>query len=315
MFGHTQGSSLDKLFESAPVKKSSNKNGTTSSSSNKREVKTTFTDITKGKIAASLLPSSHAEPAHYEDSDVDREDSELKSMKDGDLFTVDRQGVATKGGKEVREDQRKKQKLVGGKRKREESDGEEDGTVPGWAKPTPSKKSASNGAAWVDEDDTALRVDLTAKNRTKKLRKNEEEKTIRGDVYEKRLRRQFNDMKGSTSNNTGDDGSGSSWAEVPKSVKAKLGLNTKNEGKGYADDEEEDDTGVEAASRILSSTSNLTYDANKSASGMSTFIIADQVNPFEPRAYPTLYYCINLFLCYIRDSHSIIISSAYSYSL
>jgi U3 small nucleolar RNA-associated protein 18 len=50
--------------------------------------------------------------------------------------------------------------------------------------------------AWVDADDAALTVDLKARDRTKKLRKNFTEDEISGVEYEKRLREQFKKLQG-----------------------------------------------------------------------------------------------------------------------
>lgn len=44
--------------------------------------------------------------------------------------------------------------------------------------------------AWVDEDDETLEINLTSVNRTKKLRETEQEITLSGVEYEKRLRKQ-----------------------------------------------------------------------------------------------------------------------------
>ncbi|KAG4098432.1 WD40 repeat-like protein [Neocallimastix lanati (nom. inval.)] len=45
--------------------------------------------------------------------------------------------------------------------------------------------------AWIDDDDETLEINLTSVNRTKKLRESEEEITLSGVEYEKRLRKQF----------------------------------------------------------------------------------------------------------------------------
>jgi len=44
--------------------------------------------------------------------------------------------------------------------------------------------------AWIDDDDDTLEINLTSINRTKKLRESEEEITLSGTEYEKRLRKQ-----------------------------------------------------------------------------------------------------------------------------
>lgn len=45
--------------------------------------------------------------------------------------------------------------------------------------------------AWIDDDDETLEINLTTVNRTKKLRETEQEITLSGVEYEKRLRKQF----------------------------------------------------------------------------------------------------------------------------
>jgi U3 small nucleolar RNA-associated protein 18 len=45
--------------------------------------------------------------------------------------------------------------------------------------------------AWIDDDDDTLEINLTSINRTKKLRETEQEITLSGTEYEKRLRKQF----------------------------------------------------------------------------------------------------------------------------
>jgi len=45
--------------------------------------------------------------------------------------------------------------------------------------------------AWIDDDDETLEINLTSVNRTKKLRESEEEITLSGVEYEKRLRKQW----------------------------------------------------------------------------------------------------------------------------
>ncbi|KAI8340911.1 WD40-repeat-containing domain protein, partial [Chlamydoabsidia padenii] len=49
-------------------------------------------------------------------------------------------------------------------------------------------------AAWKDDDDNLLEISLSSVSRLRKLRKNEEENTISGAEYERRLRKQFNKM-------------------------------------------------------------------------------------------------------------------------
>jgi len=44
--------------------------------------------------------------------------------------------------------------------------------------------------AWFDDDDETLEINLTSVNRTKKLRETEQEITLSGVEYEKRLRKQ-----------------------------------------------------------------------------------------------------------------------------
>jgi U3 small nucleolar RNA-associated protein 18 len=45
-------------------------------------------------------------------------------------------------------------------------------------------------AAWKDDDDSRLEISLSSANRLRKLRKNDEENTISGAEYERRLRKQ-----------------------------------------------------------------------------------------------------------------------------
>eukprot|EP00466_Bigelowiella_natans_P007180 jgi/Bigna1/137948/aug1.42_g12656 len=46
-------------------------------------------------------------------------------------------------------------------------------------------------AAWVDEHDETIEVNVAAKGRLRKLRKDEDETMLSGDVYVQRLRDQF----------------------------------------------------------------------------------------------------------------------------
>mmetsp|Transcript_32454 Transcript_32454/g.59254 ORF Transcript_32454/g.59254 Transcript_32454/m.59254 type:complete len:596 (+) Transcript_32454:99-1886(+) len=62
-----------------------------------------------------------------------------------------------------------------------------------------SKSAGESKPAWVDRDDATLQVDLTKHNRTKKLRKTDEEVKVAGDEYEKRLRQHFVKMHGTAS--------------------------------------------------------------------------------------------------------------------
>jgi len=52
-------------------------------------------------------------------------------------------------------------------------------------------------SAWKDPDDATLQVDLGARNRSKRLKKTDEETKVGGDEYELRLRQQFVDLHGS----------------------------------------------------------------------------------------------------------------------
>eukprot|EP00117_Sycon_ciliatum_P035220 scpid55567/ scgid26747/ U3 small nucleolar RNA-associated protein 18 homolog len=67
-----------------------------------------------------------------------------------------------------------------------------------------SKSLPDCEAAWEDEDDAALKVDVTAKARTKKLRNEVEEDVMDGQTYTERLRRQFTKVSGAPS-----------WADLP----------------------------------------------------------------------------------------------------
>ncbi|KAJ2719553.1 U3 snoRNP protein [Coemansia sp. Benny D115] len=98
------------------------------------------------------------------DKNID-EDSEDEDVQQGDdsLFFVD-----TKVDSKVQE----------------ESDNEDTAEV---SNPT----SEDESAAWVDEDTQNVTVALADKSRTRKLRTAHEEDSVTGDVYEKRLRQQF----------------------------------------------------------------------------------------------------------------------------
>jgi len=76
----------------------------------------------------------------------------------------------------------KRKRKIKKKRAQEESDEDE--------------ASGGEAPAWNDPDDAELEVDLTARNRTKKLRRHDDETVVAGADYEQRLREQFVKMNG-----------------------------------------------------------------------------------------------------------------------
>lgn len=95
---------------------------------------------------------------------------------------------------------------------------------------------AAGRAAWVDEDDESVAVDLTKASRTKKLRRSEKEAVVSGSVYEQRLREQFERAHGSVA-----------WARR----RARKGAGAADGGKDgateRADDDDDDDDELSAA--------------------------------------------------------------------
>jgi U3 small nucleolar RNA-associated protein 18 len=71
-----------------------------------------------------------------------------------------------------------------------------------------SKKSKKSKRAWTDHADAALQVNLAAVNRTRKLRKTQQEDVVSGTDYQQRLREQFNRANAHTGVN--------SWASSKK---------------------------------------------------------------------------------------------------
>ena len=55
--------------------------------------------------------------------------------------------------------------------------------------------AAAAGPAWVDDDDAGLSVDVVSKPRARKLRADEAEKALKGNVYAGRLKTQFEKVK------------------------------------------------------------------------------------------------------------------------
>lgn len=55
--------------------------------------------------------------------------------------------------------------------------------------------AAAAGPAWVDDDDAGLSVDVVSKPRARKLRADEAEKALKGNVYASRLKTQFEKVK------------------------------------------------------------------------------------------------------------------------
>ncbi|CAM9313703.1 unnamed protein product [Ectocarpus sp. 12 AP-2014] len=95
----------------------------------------------------------------------------------------------------------------------------------------------SGAPAWIDEDDARLKVDVTAKNRLKKLRNNHQEADLAGPEFEQRLRSRF-----SSSNMTAD------WVKsaTAAAAKSKKGSTKRNGAQGRdlsssAEEEEEED--------------------------------------------------------------------------
>ncbi|KAJ1804261.1 U3 snoRNP protein, partial [Coemansia sp. RSA 2599] len=72
--------------------------------------------------------------------------------------------------------------MDGGEDMSEDSESDED---------TSSSDSENDGAAWVDDGMQQATVALKAQSRTRKLRETEDDNVVSGDVYEQRLRQQF----------------------------------------------------------------------------------------------------------------------------
>ena len=56
------------------------------------------------------------------------------------------------------------------------------------------EESSDIGAAWHDDDDDEVEIDLMKKHKTKKLRDNPDETVLTGSLYEDRLRKQFENL-------------------------------------------------------------------------------------------------------------------------
>ncbi|KAI0960982.1 hypothetical protein AcV7_000207 [Taiwanofungus camphoratus] len=131
---------------------------------------------------------------------------ELQNLLDADLFFVD-DAVGQRSpldfrtespeGKSGEESFNKSRREDG--REDDEDDREEEGSegeleeeapkeIP---RPSTSAVSKSKAPAWVDPDDTALQVSLTADKRLRKLRDAPSDDVVGGRDYERRLRRQF----------------------------------------------------------------------------------------------------------------------------
>lgn len=91
-------------------------------------------------------------------------------------------------------------------------------------------------------------VDLTSKNRLRKLRETKSETVVKGEEYQRRLREQFARVNQSAS-----------WAQLPSSTTSAI---------GGLDDDEDEDAGLESkdakatASRILSTSAALSYEGS-----------------------------------------------------
>ncbi|CAM9279963.1 unnamed protein product [Ectocarpus sp. 13 AM-2016] len=104
-------------------------------------------------------------------------------------------------------------------------------------------RKKSGAPAWIDEDDARLKVDVTAKNRLKKLRNNHQEADLAGPEFEQRLRSRF-----SSSNMTAD------WVKsaTAAAAKSKKGSTKRNGAQGRdlsssaeeggEDDDDDDDS-------------------------------------------------------------------------
>ncbi|CAN0052533.1 unnamed protein product [Ectocarpus sp. 8 AP-2014] len=93
----------------------------------------------------------------------------------------------------------------------------------------------SGAPAWIDEDDARLKVDVTAKNRLKKLRNNHQEADLAGPEFEQRLRSRF-----SSSNMTADWVKSATAAAAPKSKKVSTERNGA-QGRDHSSSAEEED--------------------------------------------------------------------------
>eukprot|EP00040_Diaphanoeca_grandis_P010789 m.55281 g.55281 ORF g.55281 m.55281 type:complete len:524 (-) comp22045_c0_seq2:444-2015(-) len=99
--------------------------------------------------------------------------------------------------------------------------------------------------AWEDVDDKQLSVDVVEKARTKKLRITEDEKRLRGTVYESRLRNQFEKINGRPT-----------WASESTKT-AKFGEDSDND-----DDDDSDDSGDDKSSEFLRTSKKLLSKKN-----------------------------------------------------
>lgn len=156
---------------------------------------------------------------------------------------VDTQGAgprvkrAKKGGDEVEE---QLESLVFGRQlfpraeedsSSEESDGDDDAATGSHAG-RHSSAALSATPAWHDEDDEAISVDISARQRLRKLRTSESETTISGAAYHKRLRTQFEKLQGQPE-----------WAKLHPERKRRQGRNDDDSDAttSGSEDEEEDD--------------------------------------------------------------------------
>ncbi|CAM9257503.1 unnamed protein product [Pylaiella littoralis] len=98
------------------------------------------------------------------------------------------------------------------------------------------------GPAWVDEDDASLKVDITAKNRLKKLRKDRQEADLAGPEFEQRLRSRFE-----SSNMTVDWVKSATAAKIKKVSKQRRGAqggsyssgdDDGSDGEGFGEEDE-----------------------------------------------------------------------------
>ena len=109
-----------------------------------------------------------------------------------------------------------------------------------------NKHAKTSGRAWKDDADEDLQVNLAAVNRTRKLRKTQEESVVNGADYQERLREQFNRANAHTG--------ASSWAAVPDEPSSRSGSGSDDDD----DDDDDDDNSKKGATKnILQSTASV----------------------------------------------------------
>ncbi|KAL7748805.1 U3 snoRNP protein [Sorochytrium milnesiophthora] len=111
------------------------------------------------------------------------------------------------------------------------------------------KKQKPKGPRWQDKADAELQVDLTSQNRLKKLRTTEDEQLLDGDVFEQRLRQQFEKINPTPH-----------WASVPSARKAEQALGKRARRGNNSSSSEEDDMPAyedELTAGLLQSTTSI----------------------------------------------------------